>query len=164
MKKLSLIGKVVVSLSLILSIAACQKQQDATKTTQSTDENVIKNSAGFGDPAGTISRSDAQEMSETFKKVYTDKNQTQYVAFATKDLLLYLNNLSAKYKADTVYVNLGVYDEKTAKDKASVGRLTVFFSGNNHKTQGNGSYITNDLKTTDLLVTSDYLNHGNIYP
>ena len=157
MKKLSLIGKAAVTMSLVVCLMACQKQQDAT--VQATDENIIQNAAGTGTPSGNIDRDDAEDLAETFKK--SGSGSTEYVAFKIKDLQLFLNNIQAKYKSDVVYVNLGVYTEKTAPSKNLVGRTTVFFSGNNKKKSLGGIVKTNDLAELDF---SDYLNHGQIYP
>jgi hypothetical protein len=157
MKKLSLIGKFAVTMMLLLCLMACQKQQDAT--VQSTDENIIQNAAGTGTPGGSIGREDAEDLAETFKK--NGNSGTEYVAFKIKDLQLYLNNIQAKYKSDEVYVNLGVYTEKTAPSKNLIGRTTIFFSANNKKKSLGGIVKTNDLADLDF---SDYLNHGQIYP
>ncbi len=157
MKKLSLIGKFTVTLSFVVFLMACQKQQDAT--IESTDENIIQNAAGSGTPGGSIDRDDAEDLAETFKKA--GNGGTEYVAFKIKDLQLFLNNIQAKYKSDVVYVNLGVYTEKTAPSKNLIGRTTVFFSGNNKKKSLGGIVKTNDLAELDF---SDYLNHGNVYP
>ncbi len=157
MKKLSLIGKVAVTMSLVVCLMACQKQQEAT--VEATDENIIQNAAGTGKPSGEINRDDAAELSETFKK--TGCGGTEYVAFKIKDLQIYLNNLQAKYKSDVVYVNFGVYTKKTAPTKDLVGRTTIFFSGNNKKKSLGGIVKTNDLAELDF---SDYLNHGQVYP
>ena len=157
MKKLSLIDKVAVTMSLVVCLMACQKEQDAT--VQSTDENIIQNAAGTGKPEGSIDRDDAEDLAESFKKSGT--GGTEYVAFKIKDVQKFLNNLQAKYKSDVVYVNLGVYTEKTAPSKNLIGRTTVFFSGNNKKKSLGGIVKTNDLAELDF---SDYLNHGNVYP
>jgi hypothetical protein len=157
MKKLSLIGKVVVTMCLVVCLMACQKQQDAT--IESTDENIIQNAAGTGIPDGSIGRDDAEDLAESFKK--SSNAGTDYVAFKIKDLQKFLNNIQAKYKSDLVYVNLGVYTEKTAPTKNLIGRTTIFFSGNNKKKSLGGIVKTNDLAELDF---SDYLNHGQIYP
>ncbi len=157
MKKIPLIGNIALILLLAVCLVACQKQQDAT--VQATDENIIQNAAGTGTPSGNIDRDDAEDLAESFKKSGT--GGTEYVAFKIKDLQLFLNNIQTKYKSDVVYVNLGVYTEKTAPSKNLVGRTTVFFSGNNKKKSLGGIVKTNDLADLDF---SDYLNHGQIYP
>jgi hypothetical protein len=160
MKRLSLIGKVAVSVSLVVCLMACQKQQEAT-TDATTDATIVNNTMGT-DYSGKISRDDAQELADTFKKLMSDNNQTQYVAFNIKDLQKYLATLTNKYKADVVYVNFGVYNKNTTTDPSKIGRTTVFFSGNNTKKTGlSGIKTGNDL---DELDFSDYLNHGQVYP
>lgn len=158
MKKLSLIGKVAVTMSLVLCLMACQKQQDAT-VDQATDSNIIQMAAGTGKPSGDINRDDAADLAETYKK--SSNGGTEYVAFKIKDLQLFLNNIQAKYKSDEVYVNFGVYTDKTAPSKDLIGRTTIFFSGNNKKKTLGGIVKTNDLAELDF---SDYLNHGQVYP
>lgn len=159
MKRLSLIGKVAVTMSLVVCLMACQKQQDAT--TDATDETITNTVMG-SDYSGKISRDDAQEMANAYLKLNAKGEQTQYVAFKIKDLQKYLATLTNKYKADMVYVNFGVYDKNTANDPSKIGRMTVFFSGNNSKKTGlSGIKTGNDLAEPDF---TDYLNHGNVHP
>jgi len=162
MKKLTYLSSLTLSLTLAVLLMACQKQQDAAvPANSSSDEAVIKNVAGSGSLSGKISREEAVEMFKAYLEKNNAPGHTEYVAFSIKDLQQYLSDLQTKYKADQVYVNIGVYDEATAPKKEYVGRTTIFFSGNNNKKASNGSIVLHDLMSLD---ESDFLNHGNIYP
>lgn len=161
MKKLSHLGIIAVSLTFAMFATSCQKQQDSAVTDPAnSDAAVIKTVAGNGDWNGKISKEDALEMYNTFKKSAGAGN-TESVQFSIKDVITYLNYLQAKYKSDKVYVNFAVYDQKTAPKPEYVGRETIFFSGNNNKTAPTGKLEGDGLLVLDGL---DYLNHGNIYP
>lgn len=150
-------------LGLGMLIISCQKQQDAVTTdTAATDAAVIKNVAGES-YFGKITRAQAEEMYNAYT-AKAGKGATEYVAFSIKDLQAYLATLQAKYKSEQVYVNLAIYDEKTAPDPSLVGRTTIFFSGNNKdKTRtGSGGNTGFGFLATD--APSDYMNHGQIYP
>lgn len=163
MKRLSFMSKMTMVFGLAIVIVSCQKQQDAVTTdTATTDAAVIKNVAGEG-YSGKISRADAEEMYGTYKSK-SEKGATEYVAFSIKDLQAYLTTIQAKYKSDVVYVNLAVYDEKTATAPSLVGRTTIFFSGNNkanNRTRSGGRTGYGFLTFDD---TADFMNHGQIYP
>lgn len=161
MKKLSLLGILAVSITVAMFTTSCQKQQDAAVTSEAnSDGAIIKTVAGNGDWNGKISKEEALEMFNTFKKTSLP-GQSESVEFSIKDVITYLNYLQTKYKSDKVYVNFAVYDEKTAPKPNYVGRETIFFSGNNNKSKASG-----DVEGFDLMVNdgADYMNHGNIYP
>lgn len=150
-------------LGLAMVIISCQKQQDAVTTdTAATDAAVIKNVAGEG-YSGKISRADAEEMYGAYKSK-AENGATEYVAFSIKDLQAYLATIQAKYKSDVVYVNLAVYDEKTAPKSNLVGRTTIFFSGNNKLRTRTGTGDRTGFGFLTLDNTGDYMNHGQIYP
>lgn len=163
MKRLSFMSKMAMVLGLAMVMVSCQKQQDAVTTdTAATDAAVIKNVAGEG-YSGKISRADAEEMYGAYKSK-AEKGATEYVAFSIKDLQAYLATIQAKYKSDVVYVNLAVYDDKTAPDPSLAGRTTIFFSGNNKakaRTRTGGVTGFGFLTFDD---TADFMNHGQIYP
>ncbi len=138
---------------------ACHKEQNGIapekkSTNRTTDNETVNGVAVNGDGVyGFITGADAQQMRNTYLKA--NPNGTQYVSFQIKDLEGFLSLLKSKYKSDVVYVNFGVYDSQTGPGKE--GKTTVFFSGNDKRTQTGGT-VTNDA------TSSDYLNHGGIYP
>lgn len=161
MKKLSFLGNLAVVLGFAILVVSCQKQQDATITTP-TDAAVIKNIAGGSNYSGKISGADAQEMNNLYKKT-AGSGATEYVSFKISDLKAFLVALEANGKTDEINVNLAVYDEKTALDKSLIGRTTIFFSPGTPKSRtSNGGRTGFDL-TLDA-TTTDYMNHGQIYP
>jgi hypothetical protein len=163
MKRLSFMSKMAMVLGLAMVIVSCQKQQDAVTTdTAATDAAVIKNVSGEG-YSGKISRADAEEMYGAYKSK-AEKGATEYVAFSIKDLQTYLATIQAKSKSDVVYVNLAVYDEKTAPDPKLVGRTTIFFSGNNKTNNRTRSGDRTGFGFLSFDNTGDYMNHGQIYP
>ncbi len=160
MKKLSLLSNLAMVLGLSILIVSCTKQQDAVVATTPTDAAVIKNIAGdFIN--GKITRSDAEEMSNTYKSK-VGSGATEYVSFKITDLQAYLATLQAKGKSDYVNVYLAVYDAKTAIDPADIGRTTVLFgrgvlkSSSRDTRRGFGLVVFDD--------NADYMNHGNIWP
>jgi len=156
----------IVAASLIaaaFTLSSCQKEQEPADESANSgrDESKISSQAVNGtNIRGLISKETAERMSETFNQAYKTKNGTEYVAFAVNDMSNYLLQLKEKYKSDSVYVSFGVYDAKTAVNKADIGRITVFFMGkNNNKTSGN---IRSQEAEDD--GKSNYFNHGNIWP
>ena len=147
-----------------LSLVSCQKAQEEANdpTVENTvNEGNISAQATGNTIRGLISKEAAESMSQKFSETYKSANTSQYVAFSTKDLNNYLDQLKRNYKSDSVYVSFGVYDEKTAVKKSDIGRITVFFMGKNMNTK------TGNIKTQaadGLEDGSNYLNHGTIWP
>lgn len=143
---------------------ACQKEQNGLSKeneTASANENVNGVAVNAKDISGLITSDAADEMRDEFLKKY-GKNSTQYVAFSAKDLANYLALVTKKYKSDSIYVNFGVYNKKTATSKANEGKLTIFFMGKNQNTK-TGNIKTQAVDEGDD-TSSNYLNHGGIYP
>ncbi|SJZ58520.1 hypothetical protein [Sediminibacterium ginsengisoli] len=164
MKKIHLLSGFVMLAAVATLFVACQKEQNGlTKETETASSNEIVNGVAVNanDVAGLISSDAADEMRDEFLKKY-GKNSTQYVAFSTKDLANYLAILTKKYKSDSIYVNFGVYNKKTATSKANEGKLTVFFMGKNKNTK-TGNIRTQAVDDSED-TSSNYLNHGGIYP
>lgn len=166
----------IVALALSLFFTACTKEEqapeDQAKTESTVDEMNIQGQAlnGVG-ISGLISQATAERMSKTFLDQNRSRSgqQSEYVVFNLKDLDKYLGQLKKKYKSENVYVYFGVYDEKTAVNKKDIGRMTVFFLGDNNtapKSKG-GIRVQSIFDTNgDVLDdgSSNYLNHGSIYP
>lgn len=161
MKKLSFLGNLAVVLGFAILVVSCQKQQDATVTTP-TDAAVIKNIAGGSNYSGKISSSDAQEMNTLYKQT-AGHDATEYVSFKISDLKAFLAALEANGKTDEVNVNLAIYDAKTATDKSLIGRTTIFFGPGTPKSRTRDGGRTGFGLTVDATST-DYMNHGQIYP
>jgi hypothetical protein len=164
MKKLSLLSNLAMVLGLSILIVSCTKQQDAVVADTPTDAAVIKNIAG-GDFHGKISRSDAEEMSKTYK-AKAAAGATEYVAFKIADLQAYLATLQAKGKTDLVNVTFAVYDEKTAPDPSLVGRTTIEFGSGAPKsrTRDNRGNAYTGFGVMIFDDNADYMNHGQIWP
>jgi hypothetical protein len=145
------------------TLSSCQKEQEPADESANSgrDESKISSQAVNGtNIRGLISKETAERMAETFNQAYKTKNGTEYVAFAVNDMSNYLLQLKEKYKSDSVYVSFGVYDAKTAVNKADIGRITVFFMGkNNNKSTGNIR-----SQSTEDDGSSNYFNHGSIWP
>ncbi len=145
-----------------ISMSSCQKDQEAVdSSTKASEVTKISSQAVNGaNINGLISKQAAERMSEAFKNAYKNTNNTEYVAFNINDLSNYLEQLKTKYKSDIVYVKFGIYDEKTAVNQNDVGRVTVFFMGNNNNKLG-GNIRSQSLEDS---IPSNYLNHGSIWP
>jgi hypothetical protein len=160
MKKLSLLSNLAMVLGLSILIVSCTKQQDAVVADTPTDAAVIKNISGFSN--GKISRSDAEEMHNTYKK-NAGSGATEYVSFKIADLQAYLAALQAKGKTDEVNVYLAVYDAKTATNSKYIDRTTFYFGPGVSKSRiGDRGRIGSGLIVFD--DNADYMNHGNIWP
>jgi hypothetical protein len=104
-----------------------------------------------------ISKDDAASMAAEYAKAYNNARSskfTQSVTFDIKDLQNFLAVLKRK-GGQSVTVNFGVYNEKTAHNPSQIGRLTVFFTGSS--------------KTRDNIRVNDFdkeaiLNSGNQLP
>jgi hypothetical protein len=164
MKKLSLLGNLALVLGFAIMVVSCQKQQDAVATTTATDAAVIKNISGSGSSyTGKISRKDAEEMYQTYKSK-SGSGSTEYVAFKIADLKAFLASVEAKGKTDDIFVNLAVYDSKTAPDAELVGRTTIFFSPGLPRSSSRDNRYTGFGGVVIFDDNADYMNHGQIWP
>jgi hypothetical protein len=151
-----------------LSFTACQKAETEANTLQSnkkdTEMNVVGSAATATAINGLISESAAARMQATYKKNYVGKNYTEHVVFNIEDLQKYLEQLKKTYKSDKVYVYFGQYDEVTAPSPSHKGRVSVFFLGNN-KRSNSGNFRSQDIGDGSTPGDgSNYLNHGSIWP
>jgi hypothetical protein len=151
-----------------LSFTACQKAETEANALQSNNKDVEMNLVGSAAKAsainGLISESAAARMQETYKKNYSGKNFTEYVVFDVEDMEKYIKEIKTKYKSDKVYVYFGQYDEVTAPKPAYKGRVSVFFLGNNKKSNS-GNFRSQDVGDGSTPGDgSNYLNHGTIWP
>jgi hypothetical protein len=149
-----------------LSFAACQKAETEANTLQSNKKdnemNVIGSATKSTAINGLISEGAAARMQATYKNNYTGKNYTEYVVFDVEDMEKYIKELKNKYKSDKVYVYFGQYDEVTAPKPEYKGRVSVFFLGNN-KRSNSGNFRSQDIGGIPD-DGSNYLNHGSIWP
>jgi hypothetical protein len=152
-------------LAIVLTFSACQKEQEEATdpaVENTFDEGNISGQATANSISGLITRDAAERMAKKFNETYKTSNASQYVAFSTKDLGNYMDLIRKKYKSDSVYVSFGIYDAKTAVKKSDIGRITVFFMGKNNNTKtGNIKSQAADDQTDE---SSNYFNHGNIWP
>ena len=126
--------------------------------------NVVGSAANASAINGLISESAAARMQETYKKNYSGKNFTEYVVFDAEDMEKYIKEIKKKYKSDKVYVYFGQYDEVTAPKPEYKGRVSVFFLGNN-KRSNSGNFRSQDVGDGSTPGDgSNYLNHGTIWP
>lgn len=151
-----------------LSFTACQKAETEANALQSKNKDVEMNLVGSAANAsainGLISESAAARMQETYKKNYSGKNFTEYVVFDVEDMEKYIKEIKTKYKSDKVYVYFGQYDEITAPKPEYKGRVSVFFLGNNKKSNS-GNFRSQDIGDGSTPGDgSNYLNHGSIWP
>ncbi len=165
MKKNHLLSGFLMLAVVATLFVACQKEQNGVSTengnnSANVNESVSGVATNGGNIAGMISGGDAEDMHEAYVKANPGK--TQYVKFQVKDLQAFLSVLKSKYKSDAVYVNFGVYNSQNATSRANVGKVTVFFSGDDNRKKS-GTVKTNDINAADDTAT-DYLNHGGIWP
>ncbi|HLD51940.1 MAG TPA: hypothetical protein VJA82_01430 [Sediminibacterium sp.] len=151
-----------------LSFTACQKAETEANALQSNKKdaemNVVGSAANASAINGLISESAAARMQETYKKNYSGKNFTEYVVFDAEDMEKYIKEIKKKYKSDKVYVYFGQYDEVTAPKPEYKGRVSVFFLGNN-KRSNSGNFRSQDVGDGSTPGDgSNYLNHGTIWP
>lgn len=167
----NLLSKRFLALGVIasLSFTACQKAETESNALQSNKKdaemNVIGSAANASAIKGLISESAAARMQETYKKNYTGKNYTEHVVFNIEDLQKYLDQLKKTYNSDKVYVYFGQYDGVTAPSPSYNGRISVFFLGNN-KRSNSGNFRSQNVgdRTGVPGEGSNYLNHGSIWP
>jgi hypothetical protein len=165
MKKFSFISSVFV-LTVVVGFLfiGCQKETTtADDSTINNSENTnIKAISGNGIFAGSIDNAygDALRSNYINKFDQGDGKLTLQVAFSAKDLAAFINTLQTKNNADIIYVNFGVYGRNAwAPNRKDNGRLTVFFSGN--KPRQNGEIKTNGVAAE---AESESLNHGAAIP
>lgn len=145
MKKIKLLGTVLLLSVVTTLLVACQKEQDGV-TKETETEGGIAIEIDASQIPGNITESEATKMAANYKRAKL--NKSEYVGFKVKDIENYLKVLK-RNGSDNIYVNFGMYDN---------GRLTVFFSGDKKAKKGNKQ---ND---DDTKGGTDYLNHGGIYP
>lgn len=151
-----------------LSFTACQKAETEANALQTNKKdaemNIVGSAASASAINGLISESAAERMQETYKKNYSGKNFTEYVVFDVEDMEKYIKEIKKKYKSDKVYVYFGQYDEVTAPKPEYKGRVSVFFLGNNKKSNS-GNFRSQDVGDGSTPGDgSNYLNHGTIWP
>jgi hypothetical protein len=166
----NLFSKRFLALGVIASLGftACQKAETDANTLQSnkkdTEMNVVGSAANSSAIKGLISESAAARMQETYKKNFLGENYTEHVVFNIEDLQKYLNQLKKTYRSDKVYVYFGQYDDVTAPKPEYKGRVSVFFLGNN-KRSNSGNLRSQDVGDGSTPSDgSNYLNHGSIWP
>ncbi len=149
MKKIKLLGTVLLLSVVTTLLVACQKEQDGVTNeieNNSVTEGGIAVEIDATQIPGNISQDEAASMATRYKNARL--NKSEYIGFKVKDIENYLKVLK-KSKSENVYVNFGMY---------SNGRLTVFFSGDKKTSTGSKK---ND---EDEGGRTDFLNHGGIYP
>jgi hypothetical protein len=166
----NLISNRLLALGIIasLSFTACQKAETESNLMQSNNEDAEMNLVGSAAKNvainGLISEGNAARMQATYKKNYQGKNFTEYVEFDIKDMEEFIKQLKKKYKSDKLYVYFGEYDKITAPKASYDGRVSVFFLGNNKKSNS-GNFRSQDIGDGGLPTDgSNYLNHGTIWP
>ncbi|MDP2422436.1 hypothetical protein [Sediminibacterium sp.] len=167
----NLLSKRFLALGVIasLSFTACQKAETESNALQSNKKdaemNVIGSVATASAINGLISESAAARMQATYKQNYKGKNFTEYVVFDVEDMEKYIKQLKSKYKSDKIYVYFGEYDEVTAPKSNYKGRVSVFFLGNNKRSNSGNFRSQNVGDSTGVPGEgSNYLNHGTIWP
>jgi hypothetical protein len=165
----NLISNRLLALGIIasLSFTACQKAETESNLMQSNKEDAEMNLVGSAAKQvainGLISEGNAAKMQATYKKNYQGKNFTEYVEFDIKDMEEFIKQLKKKYKSDKLYVYFGEYDKTTAPKSNYEGRVSVFFLGNNKKSNS-GNFRSQDIGDGIPTDGSNYLNHGTIWP
>jgi amino acid transporter len=166
MKKFSFLSSVFLLIVVVVFLfVGCQKETATTEETNnviSTESPVVKGISGNSTLAGSISTAYAAALQANFKDKYGDN--TYQIAFSAKDLSTFISKLQGKYKSDVIYVNFGLYGQGApAVNWKDNGRLTVFFTGNNIKSNISGSVKTDGISSSDRDEDA-YLNHGQMYP
>jgi len=163
MKKFQILGTVLLLSVVTTLLVACQKEQDGVTAESSakSEESLVAIEVNAADIPGAISRDAAASMAAEYAKLFGNTNArnskfTQSVTFNIKDLQSFLTVLRRK-GGQSVTVNFGVYNEKTAHDPSQIGRLTVFFTGSS---KAKGSVRSNDL----FQDSKEFLNYGDLLP
>jgi hypothetical protein len=164
MKKINLMSGFMMLAVVATLFVACQKEQNGVSPQNGTaavkaNESVSGVAVNGSGVDGFITGDAATQMHNAY--VQANPNGTQYVVFKIKDLEGFLQILKSKLKSDNVYVNFGVYTAQTANNPANIGKTTVYFSGDDNRVK-NGSVQSNEVAPT--ATSTDYLNHGGIWP
>lgn len=160
MKKFQILGTVLVLSVVTILLVACQKEQDGI-TNDSSSQNekpIVAIEADASSITGMISEDAAASMAAEYAKAYSNARNSKYtqsVTFDIKDLQTFLAVLKRK-GGQSVTVNFGVYNEKTAHNPSQVGRLTVFFTGS--------SSSKGSVRSNDFSGVREFLNEGNLLP
>lgn len=160
MKKFQILGTVLLLSVVTTLLVACQKEQDGVTNEASakSEESVVAVEVNAANISGMISKDAAASMAAEYAKAYNNARSskfTQSVTFDIKDLQNFLAILK-RNGGQSVTVNFGVYNEKTAHDPSQIGRLTVFFTGS-AKSKGS-------IRTNDTEGSREFLNEGNLLP
>lgn len=151
-----------------LSFTACQKAETESNLLQSNKKDNEMNLVGSANSTiainGLITESAADKMQRIYKENYKGKKYTEYVEFNINDMENYIKQLKNKYKSDKIRVYFGEYDASTTTNTNYVGRTTVFFLGNNKKTNSGNIKSQNVGDGSTPEEGSNYLNHGSIWP
>ena len=159
MKKFQILGAALMLSVVTILLVACQKEQDGVtnEVNNSSSETVKAIEVDASNISGIISQDVAASLAAEYAKAFggpSNKKFSQSVTFDIKDLQNFLAVLKRK-GGQSVTVNFGVYNEKTAHNPSQVGRLTVFFTGSS---TSKGQIRSNDIGT------KDFFNDGNILP
>jgi hypothetical protein len=162
MKKINSMSGFLMLAVVATLFVACQKEQNGVSAqngvaASKANESAIGVAVNGSDVEGFITGDAAQQMHNAYVKA--NPNGTQYVVFKIKDLQGFLQVLKSKYKSDNVYVNFAIYNAQTAPDPSSVGKTTVYFSGDDNRVSSSTVQSNADTAPSDA-----YLNHGGIYP
>ena len=165
----NLISKRFLALGVIasLSFTACQKAETESNLMQSNNKDNEMNLVGSAAAVsinGLITEDAAKAMQEAYQKKFGALTKTEYVEFDVKDIENFVKQIKSKYKSDKVRVYFGVYDEKTTTKRDYIGRTTVFFLGNNKKSNSGNIRSQNTGDPGDPTDGSNYMNHGSIWP
>ncbi len=167
MKKAFLLpGFPILPIAAILFFGSCQKDQatvNPESNTSADKSNIVGISSNGVQFKGSVSASYADALQQNFKNEYRNKNQSYQVAFDAKELVEFIKMLQNTEKSELIYVNFGVYGKGSpAPNPKDDGRMTVFFTGNNNTLQNSGNIKSNGAPSGQ--DSSQYLNHGAIYP
>lgn len=165
----NLISKRFLTLGVIasLSFTACQKAETESNLIQSNNKDNDMNLVGSAAAVsikGLISEDAAKAMQDAYQKKFGAQTKTEYVEFNVKEVDNFVKQIKWKYKSDKVRVYFGVYDEKTTTNPAYIGRTTVFFLGNNNKSNSGNIRSQNTRDPGNPTDGSNYMNHGTIWP
>lgn len=160
MKKFQILGAALLLSVVTILLVACQKEQDGVTNevnNNSSSETLRGVQVDASNITGMISQDAAASLAAEYAKAYGNSRNSKYtqsVTFDIKDLQSFLAILKKK-GGQSVTVNFGVYNEKTAHNASQVGRLTVFFTGSS---TSKGQIRSNDSRM------EEFLNEGNLLP
>ncbi len=160
MKKFQILGTVLALSVVTTLLVACQKEQDGVtnEVSSKSEESITAVEVNASNIPGMISQDAAASMAAEYAKAYSNSRSTKYtqsVTFDIKDLQNFLAILKRK-GGNSVTVNFGVYNAKTAHNPSQIGRLTVFFTGTGRQ---RGS-----IRNSDAEVLDAFLNGGGLFP